>query len=137
MTADEYLRQVRQIESIVRNRMLDRLRWTDIAEGKGGGGDGDRVQSSRNLQPMQMAVANYLDIDKEITYLRNKRDEIIKVIESLPHKEYEVIYKIYVEDMTRKEVAYFYGKSLDWVKTHKRSALTRIQAILDKKGANH
>jgi DNA-directed RNA polymerase specialized sigma24 family protein len=121
--------------------MIDRQRWRDLADGLGGGGDGDRVQSSKNLQPMQTAVGNYLDIDSEITYLRGKRDEIIKVIESLPPKEYKVIYAYYVEfdeDVRIKEVAYHFDKSYDWVKKHKRSALNRIQAILDeKKGANH
>ena len=138
MTAIEYLEQIRQIEDIVRHKLIDYKRWVDVAEGLGGCAVGDRVQSSRNLQQIPTAIGNYIDIEREIAELRQRRAEIIRVIESLPQKEYNVIYKLFVEDMTMKEVAYHYGKSYDWVKKHKNSAKKRIQAILDeKKGVDH
>jgi DNA-directed RNA polymerase specialized sigma24 family protein len=133
VTAKEYLEQIEQIESIIVNRLLERKRWVNIADGLGGASDGDKVQSSKNLQPMQTAVLNYIEIDEEIAYLRHKREEIIKDIESLPRKEYNVIYKLYVDRMTMKEVAYHFCRSYDWVKLKKRSAMGRIQAMLDEK----
>lgn len=133
MTAIEYLSQIRKIEEVIRHKLLDRKRWFDIAEGLGGFTESERVASSPNPQRIPEAICNYIDIDREIAELRRQRDEIIKVIESLPMKEYNVIYKLFVEDMTRKEVAYHYGRSLDWVKKHKASAMRRIQAILDEK----
>ena len=137
MTAIDYLKQIRQIEDIVRHKLIEYKRWVDVAEGVGGLAVGDRVQSSRNLQQIPTAIGNYIDIEREINELRKKHAEIIRVIESLPQKEYNVIYKIFVEDCTMKEVAYHYGRSYDWVKLKKRSALKQIQAILDeKKGAN-
>ena len=94
MTAIDYLKQIRQIEDIVRHKLIEYKRWVDVAEGVGGLAVGDRVQSSRNLQQIPTAIGNYIDIEREINELRKKHAEIIRVIESLPQKEYNVIYKI-------------------------------------------
>lgn len=133
MTAIEYLKQIRKLEEMIRHKLLDHKRWVEVAEGLGGFSVGERVQSSRSLEQIPTAIINYVTIEQEIGELRRQRAEIIKVIESLPRKEYNVIYKLFVEDMTMKEVAYHYGRSYDWVKMHKRSAMRRIQAILDEK----
>lgn len=138
MTAIEYLSQIRKLEEMITRKLIEHKRWVEVAEGVGGFSEGERVTSSRNLQRIPEAIGNYIDLEREIAELRQQRAEIIKVIESLPRKEYNVIYKLFVDDMTMKEVAYHYSKSYDWVKLKKRSAMRTIQAILDeKKGANH
>ncbi len=133
MTAIEYVKQINKLEELIRHKLIDHKRWVELAEGLGGFAVGERVQSSKNLHQIPEAIGRYVDLEKEIAELRQKRAEIIKVIESLPRKEYNVIYKLFVEDMSMKEVAYFYDRSYDWVKLKKRSALRKIQATLDEK----
>lgn len=138
MTANEYLKQIKKLEDMIRHKLVEYKRWVEISEGLGGFSVGERVQTTRNLQQMSNAVINYTTIEQEVRELRRERAERIKAIESLPRKEYDVVYKLFVEDMTMKEVAYHYSRSYDWVKLKKRSAMRKIQALLDeKKGANH
>lgn len=131
MRAEEYVAKIHKLDVIIRNRLQDHSRWVKIAEGFGGASSGDRVQSSRNLHKSAEAIGNYVDIEREINALKQERQHIINTIERLPHVEYEVIYKLYVETYTLKEVAYHFGKSYDWVKRHKHNALELLQNILD------
>lgn len=137
MTAIEYLKQIHKLEDMILNKLAEYRHWVEVAEGMSGYSDGDKVQTTRNLNLIPNAIGNYIDLEGEIKALRQRRAQIIKTIESLPQSEYNVIYKLFVEDFTMKEVAYQLSKSYDWVKLKKRSALRRIQAMINEKGANH
>ena len=106
MTAIEYVLQISQLDEIIKHKLVDYKRWVEVAEGLGGFAVGERVQASKNLHQIPEAIGRYIDLEREIAELREKRAEIIKVIESLPRIEYNVIYKLFVEDITMKEVAY-------------------------------
>lgn len=136
MTAEEYLDQIKKIDSMIKNRLRDHARWVEVADGLGGAFDGERVQSSRNLHRGADAIGNYIDIEREISALKRERQEIINTIERLPSTEYDLIYKLYVEDYSMKELAYSKKKSYDWVKFKKKRALMLIQSMLDREAAN-
>lgn len=146
MTAEEYLDQIKKIDSMIKNRLRDHARWVEVADGLGGASDGERVQSSRNLHRGADAIGNYIDIEREISALKRERQEIINTIERLPSTEYDLIYKLYVgeydkkRDITKyytmKELAYHFEKSYDWVKFKKKRALMLIQSMLDREAAN-
>lgn len=129
--AEQYLDRIKKIDSMIKNKLRDYDRWVEVAEGLGGTATGDRVQASRNLHRGSDAIGNYIDIEAEICSLKRERQGIIKTIEQLPSAEYELIYKLYVEDYTMKEIAYQKGKSYGWVKLKKKSALQLVQALID------
>jgi DNA-directed RNA polymerase specialized sigma24 family protein len=131
MKAITYLERIKKIDSMIRNKLRDYDRWVGVAEGLGGASDGERVQSSRNLHRGADAIGNYIDIEAEIRSLRRERQEIIETIERLPSTEYDLVYRLYVQDYTMKEIAYQLGKSYEWVKLKKRRALLLVQALLD------
>ena len=146
MRAEAYLDQIKKIDEMILNK-LDIIKeknddynlWAELASGLGGFSADERVQSSRNLQQIPDAIAKYMDIEREIESLKReiedlkqKREDIIKTIELLPSIEYKIIYKLYVKDFTRKEVAYDLGVSLECVKKRKNKALRFIQSIIDK-----
>ncbi len=134
MTAEEYVKRIRKIDIIVKNKLRDHARWVGVAEGLGGASVGEKVQSSRNLYQIPNAIGNYIDIEGEIKALERERQEIIHILEKLPTCEYEVLYMLYVQEDTLKEVAYHFGRSYEWAKAKKRKALRLLQDILDKKG---
>lgn len=134
MTAEQYLRQIRKMDAMISNKMRDHKKWVEVAEGLGGFNVSDKVQTSRNLHQIPNAIGNYIDLEREIVELRQQREAIIHTIEQLPPIEYDLIYKIFVQDQSMKEVAYHYGKSYEWVKRRKRTALGLIQSILDERG---
>lgn len=135
MKATTYLDRIKKIDAMIKNKMRDHARWVEIAEGLGGASDGERVQSSRNLHRGADAIGNYIDIEAEIRSLKRERQEIIETIERLPSAEYELVYRLYVQDYSMKEIAYQLGKSYEWVKVKKRRALQLVQALIDERMA--
>lgn len=129
MTAEKYLEQISKIDAIIINKLKDHKRWVSIAESLGGFSVGDRVQSSRNLQRGSDAICRYIDIERDIEVLRQRRQDIISTIETLPVNEYKVLYGIYVEGKMLKECTY--GMSYEWAKTAKETGLAHVQEIID------
>ena len=130
MEAKEYLERVKKIDIIIKNKLKEHRRWVEVAEGLGVSSTSDKVKSSRNLHQIPNAIGSYIDIESEIAELQNERKAIIHTIEKLPPDEYEVLYKLYVEDLTIKEVAYQCGRSYDWVKVKKRYGLIMVQELI-------
>lgn len=130
MNAEAYLDRIKKIDSMIKNKLRDYQRWVEVADGLGGAALGERVQSSRNLHRGSDAIDTYIDIEREINALKQERQAIIQTIEQIPSAEYEVIYMLYVEDYTMKELAYHAGKSYDWVKAKKKHGLELVQGLL-------
>ena len=133
MTAEQYLEQIEKINDIILDKLKERRRWVDIAEGVGGFNVSDKVQSSRNLHRGADAIAEYIDIDREIKALERQKNGIIDDLQMLPRNEYKVLYKIYVEGFMVKELPSELNKSYAWVKMIKRRGLDMIQAFIDGK----
>lgn len=130
MNAETYLDRIKKIDSMIKNKLRDYQRWVEQADGLGGAALGERVQSSRNLHRGSDSIITYIDLEREINALKKERQRIIETIEQLPSAEYEVIYMLYVDYYTLKEVAYHKGKSYKWAKDHKRLGLELVQSLL-------
>ena len=132
MTAVDYLKQIKRYDYIIANKTKEYKRYVEDAEGMGGYSMGERVKSSRNLHKGADAISNYIDLEREIKELKRKRQEIIDVVQKLSPIEYDILYKLYVDEYVMKELASEYHKSYTWVKEKKRKALGHLQDILDK-----
>ena len=131
-----YLLQIAQLDKMIENKLADRQRWWDTAISATAQMSGELVQSSSNQQRMADAINEYIDIENDndgITALRNKRKEIISVIEQLPLDEYDVLHKVYVQRMTYQQVADAYDLSYSWATTTHGRALRHVRDILQKK----
>lgn len=133
MTAEEYLRQIAKIDALILNKQADYRRWQEIAEGFGSFSDGDRVQGSKNLQKIPDAIGRYIDIEREVERLKQRRLEIIGTMEQLPAWEYDVLFRQYACGETLKEIAYNTKYSYDWVRHTKSKAMRMLQQILDER----
>ena len=133
MTAEQYLDRVKKIDLMIHNKQTELDRWESKANSLGGSNFGERVQSSRDLHKGQNAIDNCIDLDREIEALKQERKAIIETIEQLPSTEYDVIYKLYVQEYSMKEIAYHHGKSYDWMKQQKKNGLVRLQSMIDER----
>ena len=131
MNASEYLKQIEMLDILLKNKRQERKRWEQLADSIGTFSTAEKVKSTHDPHRSSNAIINYCDIDREISELERKRKSIIKTIERLPPSEYKVIYNIFVEYCSLKEVASLCDKSYDWVKKKKRVALVHIQGIID------
>lgn len=133
VTAKALLDKVRKYDRQIENKTLERQQWEEIATGITAQMGGERVQSSGNQQKMAVAVEKCIDIDREINELIAAKKDIVSILEQLKAAEYDVLYKVYVQYSTLKEVAQLCDRSYSWaVHTHIR-ALRNLQAILDAK----
>ena len=136
--AQSYLGQVEMIESIIRNKLIEKRQWRDVALGITANMGGERVQSTGSQSKMADAVEKCVDMEREIDayidrLIDTKRD-VIQTIEQLNSPiEYNVIHLRYIQLKTLQEIADHYGKEYGWVTTTLGRAVKNVQAILDAK----
>jgi DNA-directed RNA polymerase specialized sigma24 family protein len=136
--AQIYLEQVERLDSIIRNKLIEKQQWKDIALGITANMDGERVQSSGSKSKMANAVERLVDAEAEIDSLVDKlidtKKDVIQTIEKLySPMEYNVLHLRYIQYRTLQEIADHYGRDYDWAKTTCKRACSHVQAILNKR----
>lgn len=131
MRAVEYLDQIKKIDVMIKNKSEEYRRLVNLASGQGDFSILERVMATRDPQRIPEAIARYIDIEREIKELNRKREEIIATVERLSTVEYEIIYDLFVNGCTLKEVAYRHHRSYEWTIKKKRQALAHLEKILN------
>ena len=138
MNAEEFLLQVEKIDTIIKNKLIEKEQWLDIAQSISPPGFDEKVQSSPNPDRMANAIYKVADIENEIdTYidlLYETKKDVLSVIESLKTSEYEVLHNVHIQFRSYKETAEGLRRSYTWVTTTHSTALKNVQSILDRRG---
>ena len=139
-TAKGFLRQIRKLDALIKNKIAEREQWKEIALGTSVQLN-ERVQFHGSQQKMADAVGKYIDIEKEIDHcidnLIAKKKEVISVIEQLNAVEYDILHKVYVQYLTLHEVAYSIDKSYSSVTSIHGRALVNVKKILDERSVQN
>lgn len=135
MNAKEFLRQVKKLDRLIENKMIEVQQWKEIAENTTATLSGERVQSSHNPHRIADAIGRYIDLEMEIkrdidAFIAAKKD-VIGVIEQLEATEYDILHKIYVQHLTLDDVADNYDRTYSWVTTIHGQAVKHVQDILN------
>ena len=136
--AQIYLEQVEKLDSIIKNKLIEKQQWKDIALGITANMDGERVQSSGAKSKMADAINKCIDIEAEIDSLIDKlidtKKDVIHTIEQLySPTEYNVLHMRYIQYLSLQEIADHYGKDYGWATTTHGRALKSVQNILGRK----
>ena len=136
--AQLYLERVEMIDSIVRNKLIEKRQWMDIALGITANMGGERVQSSGSNSKMADAVEKCVDMEREIDSLIDKlidtKKEVIQTIEQLNSPtEYRVLHYRYIQFKDLQEIADIFGKEYGWATTTHGRAIASVQRILEEK----
>ena len=131
MDVRDYLKQLKKLDTIIINKMVEKLKWLDVAKGITAHFGGERVQSSGSQQKMADALDIASDIDREIKSLIAQKEEISRTIQQLNATEYDVIHKRYVQGKSFSDIGASKGKSESWATTIHGRALKNLQRILD------
>ncbi len=139
--AQIYLEQVEKLDSIIKNKLIEKQQWKDIAFGITANMDGERVQSSGAKSKMADAINKCVDMESEIDRLIDKlvdtKKDVIQTIEQLYSPiEYNVLHMRYIQFLSLQEISDHYRKDYGWATTTHGRALKSLQEILDenKKG---
>lgn len=136
MDAKEYLRQVERLDLRIKNKLIERQQWRDIALGITANMEGERVQSSGSQSKMADAVNKCVDMEAEINSLVDslidKKKEVVQTIEQLDSPtEYNVLHMRYIQFKGLQEIADYYGRDYGWATTTHGRALKSVQEILE------
>lgn len=136
--AQKYLEQVEKIDTIIRNKLIEKQQWMDIALGITANTGGERVQSSGSQSRMADALNKCVDIEAEIdSYvdrLIDTKREVTQTIEQLDSPtEYNVLHMRYIQFKSLWQIAEDYDRDYGWVTTNHGRALAHVQAILDRR----
>lgn len=135
--AQIFLKQVEKLDTMIRNKLIEKEQWKDIALGITAHSEGERVQSSGSKQKMADAIDRCIDMDNEIDELIDRlvdvKREVSSVIEQLNATEYDVLHKIYIQYLSLYDVADMKGKTYSWVTTVHGRALQNVMNILNER----
>ena len=138
MDAKTYLSQVRKLDLQVKNKLIEKQQWKDIALGITANMDGERVQSSGGKSKMSDAVEKCVDMEAEIDELIDRlidtKREVIQTIERLDSpSEYDLLHKRYIQFMSLQEIADRFGRDYTTITTAHGRALKNVQRLIDGK----
>ena len=134
--AQIFLEQPEKLDIQIRNKLIEKKQWHDIALGITANMDGERVQSSGAKSKMADAVNKCVDmeaeIDKLIDELIDTKKDVIQTIEKLDSPtEYNVLHMRYIQYMSLQEIADHYNRDYGWVTTTHGRALKSVKEILE------
>ena len=134
MDTKEYLRQVEKLDAVIKNKLIEKQQWRDIALGITANMDGERVQSSGTKSKMADALDKCIDMDAEIDRLIDKlvdtKRDVIATIEKLDIvMEYNIMHMRYIQYMSFQEIADHYGRDYTWATTAHGRALKSVEKL--------
>lgn len=138
MNAEEFLLQIKKIDTVIDNKLIEITQWKERATSTTTILNPDKVQSSGSQQKMADSVERWLDLEREINA---DIDELIKVKKSVliilekvtDAEQYDVLHKLYVrhkEFPSVQAVADAVYRSVTWVQVRKKAGLKNIEKIL-------
>ena len=137
MRAKDFLKQLPKLNKMIENKIAEKEQWKSVALCSTSFNTSERVQTTPNPQKMSDAIVRCLDIEKEIDQcidaLVDTKKDVISVIEQLEATEYDVLHKVYVQNITLDIVADKYDNSYSWATTIHGKALKNVQKILDER----
>ena len=135
MDAVEFLKRIEKIDRIIENKIAELEHFRDLTQRVTASYGGDRVQSSMSQQKMADA-GRCVDIEREIAEsvgkLQHDRREIMAVIEQLDARQYDLLFKIYVECLPLIDAAAACGMEYRTAIRTKNAAIDNVQRIIDK-----
>ena len=133
--ARDFLNQLKKLDKMLENKEVERQQWKSIAMNTTSRNDSERVKSSGSQQKMADAINKYIDLEAEIACLIDEliviKKDAISVIEQLNATEYDLLHKVYVQNIPLDEVAERCGKTYSWATTIHGRALKNVKKILD------
>ena len=136
--AQLYLEQPEKLDIQIRNKLIEKQQWHDIALGITANMEGERVQASGSKSKMAEAVDKCVDMEAEINSLIDElietKKDVIQTIEQLDSPiEYNVLHMRYIQYFTLQEIADHYHKDYSWATTTHGRALKSVRKVVENK----
>lgn len=136
MRAKKFLAKIRQLDTIVKNKLFEKEQLEALATSVTQRLTADKVQTSTNPDKMSDVVHKIIKIEEEINEAVDRfvdyRQEAAGIIEQLNPTEYDLLHMVYIQYLSLDEVAIKKNKTYTWVTTVHGRALKNVQNIIDE-----
>lgn len=134
--AQIFLEQVEKLDARIKNKLIEKQQWKEIALGITASMDGERVQSSGAKSKMANAVERLVDAEAEIDSLVDElidtKKKVIQTIERLDSAtEYKLLHLRYIQYVPLKNIADEWNVEYTTITTTHGRALKNVQRILE------
>lgn len=137
MTAKEYLQQIREMESIVKNKMVELYQLKCLATSITAPPDREAVQTSGISDKVGDIGARIVDLEREIMaqideFIQKKQEciDIIERVRPLNDIQYNILHKKYVGNKTLREISEEECYSYDYIRELHGEALKKVMEIM-------
>lgn len=135
--AQIFLEQVEKLDARIKNKLIEKQQWKEIALGITASMDGERVQSSGAQSKMANAVERCVDMEAEIDSLVDElidtKKKVIQTIERLDSAtEYKLLHLRYIQYVPLKHIADEWNVEYTTITTTHGRALKNVQRILER-----
>lgn len=137
MNVQEWLERVKKLDELINAKLAERQRLIEIATDISPKmPDGmPRSNTGTVSQKMQNAVVNLVmlshELDKLIDQYVDYKQEVIKVLEQLPHTQYGVLHRYYIRGMTWEQIGEDMGYCTRQILRIKKKALKNLEDVLE------
>jgi hypothetical protein len=135
--AQLFLEAVEKQEAVIKNKLIEKQQWKDIAMGITASMEGERVKSSGTKSKLSDAIDKCVDIETEIDDLIDKlidlKKEVTAVIEKVQSPtEYNLLHMRYIQYIPLKDIAERWHTEYTNVTTAHGKALKKVQEIRER-----
>jgi hypothetical protein len=135
--AQLFLEAVEKQEAVIKNKLIEKQQWKDIAMGITASMEGERVKSSGTKSKLSDAIDKCVDIETEIDDLIDKlidlKKEVTAVIEQVQSPtEYNLLHMRYIQYIPLKDIAEKWHTEYTNVTTAHGKALKKVQEIRER-----
>lgn len=139
MRAKDYLKRLEEIDTEIRIKNDELIRFQEEAGTPKGYNEAERVRSSRTINDkMAEVIARYAEIKdkliRENLDLAKERQSILDTLSQLSTTDHEILYSKYAKYESFYEIGSRMEKSYRWVIGKHGMALKHLQDLLDEKG---
>ena len=135
--AQIFLERVEKIEAIIENKLIEQMRWKEIATNISANMDGEKVQASGSTSKIADAIIKCVSMEEEIAEcvesLIKEKNNVVRVLEMLySPTEYKILHMRYIQYISLTDIADRLDRDYTWVTTTHGRALKNVQKILEK-----
>ena len=128
MTTKEYLSQIKKLERMIQNKLIECSQLRVIASSVTISNDNERVKTSPEKDKIGAVVSKIVDIENEVDRMIDKRCSIVDQIDDINDTDmYDILAKVYILGRDLKVIAIERGVTYRHISRLYKSAITEFE----------
>lgn len=136
MNSERYLNQIKKLDELIDAKIAERNRvWSIATNVNSKTSDGMPHAKGNVSDPVGVGAIRLYIVERELDDLIDRyvdyKQEVVKTLEKLPDKEYGVLHRYYIRNMTLEQIAEDMGYCERQISRIKKDALQYMEDVLE------